>query len=68
VGKVQCPYNRKSTRYVKQYKNDLISEDIGIIKGCEEVVVEEYTLMDCLQSECGAYGNDKCNFNQGVNI
>jgi len=61
---MQCPYNRKSIKYVKQYKNDLINEDTGIIQGCEEVVVEEYTLMSCPQNLCGVYFNGKCHYNQ----
>ncbi|HEY5585715.1 MAG TPA: hypothetical protein VIK78_14665 [Ruminiclostridium sp.] len=64
---MQCPYNRKSARWVKQYKNNLISEDTGIISSQEEILVEEYFLMDCPKEECGAWQNDRCNYNQGVN-
>lgn len=35
-----CPYNRKSSRWVKQYKNEFLNEDTGVIKSNEEVLVE----------------------------
>lgn len=62
---MQCPYNRKTARWVKQSHNDLISEDTGVMSGQEEILVEEYVLMDCLKEQCGVYFNGKCNYNQG---
>ncbi|HEY5586718.1 MAG TPA: hypothetical protein VIK78_19790 [Ruminiclostridium sp.] len=66
--KIQCPYNRKQENCVKQYKNDLINEETGIIKGYTEGYVVEFKLMDCPKEECGAWHNGKCNYNQGVNM
>lgn len=62
-----CPYIRKSLRYVKQYKNNLVSEESGIVRSNEEVVIEEYAQMECKQEQCGVWHDGKCNYNQGVN-
>ena len=63
-----CPYNRKSSKWVKQYKNNLVNEELGIIKSNEEVLIEEYTLMECPKEGCGVWRNDRCNYNQIANI
>jgi hypothetical protein len=62
-----CPYNRKQEKYFKQYKNDLINEDTGIIKGYTEGYVVKFELMECVQENCGAWQDGKCKYNQGVN-
>ncbi len=64
---MECPYNRKRLAYTRQVKNNLVSEDTGVISGYTECVVEEYGLMECTQENCGAWLDGKCNYNQGVN-
>lgn len=62
-----CPYNRKSLKYIKKYSNDLVNEETGIIRSNTETVVEEYTMMECPQENCGAWRNGKCNYYQENN-
>lgn len=64
---MQCPYNRKSLKYVKDYKNDLVDEENGILKGYKEAYFEEYSLMECAKENCGVWQDGKCNYNQGNN-
>jgi hypothetical protein len=59
---MKCPYNRKSLKWVKQYTNDLINEETGVVKSNNEVLIETYELADCLQSECGAWHDDRCQY------
>lgn len=42
-----CPYNRESEICSKQYVNDLINEENGIIKGCTEGYIVKFKLMEC---------------------
>ena len=62
-----CPYNRKQENCVKQYKNDLVNEDTGIVKGYTEAYTVKFELMECAKENCGAWQNGKCNYNQGAN-
>lgn len=57
-----CPYNRKSEICAKQYINDLVNEDTGIIKGNNENYIVTFNMMECPQEGCGAWQNDKCNY------
>ncbi len=60
-----CPYNHKAVKYVKQYNNDLVNEEVGVIKGYQEVLVEEYTFLECPKEGCAVWHNDRCTYNQG---
>jgi len=64
---MKCPYNRKTLNYSKQYKNDFLNEENATLKGYEEAYLEVYTLMECEKENCGAWQNEKCNYNQGNN-
>lgn len=64
-GNVICPYNRKSEICSKQYINDLVSEDTGIIKSNNECYIVKFELMECPGEECGVWHNGKCNYNGG---
>lgn len=57
-----CPYNRKTLTQVTQYTNDLVNEENGFIKSHQEVIREEYAMMDCQQENCGAWHKGKCNY------
>lgn len=60
-----CPYKRKRLAYTRQVKNELVSEETGIIKGYTECVVEEYGLMECPKEECAVWIDGRCQYNQG---
>ena len=51
----KCPHNRKSLRQVSQYKNEIINEDVGVIKGKDEVLVETYEFDTCPEGGCGVW-------------
>jgi hypothetical protein len=59
---MKCPYNKKSIKYVKDYTNELIDEETGVLKGYKEAYYEEYELMDCLKEECGVWQCSRCNY------
>jgi hypothetical protein len=59
-----CPYNRKSLKQVTQTKH---SYEEGNNNFSEQILIEDYVLMECPKEECGAWQNDRCNFNQGHN-
>jgi len=53
---MKCPYNRKTSKTVRQSK---IVDELT-----EEVWVEEYELMECSKENCGVYHNGRCAFYQ----
>jgi hypothetical protein len=61
---VICPYNRKSIKQVTQTVNEFEENQV---KSYQTVLVEEYQLIECEKENCGAWNNERCNYNQGVN-
>lgn len=53
-----CPYNRKTLKQVVQGTNNI--DENGFIKSKQDVILEEYTLMDCPKENCGAWRDNRC--------
>ena len=58
----KCPYHRVKSTQVFQRNNDLVDEETGIIKSIQDVTIDTYILMDCLEEKCGAYFDGRCNY------
>jgi hypothetical protein len=56
----KCPYNRKRLTQISQSTNDLVSEETGIIKSRQDILKEEYELMECFKEECGVWHKGRC--------
>ena len=52
---MKCPYNRKKLTQISQTSNDIANEEVGSIKSNQQVIKEEYEMMDCVVEECGAW-------------
>lgn len=65
-GQKKCPYNRKSLRQISEYVNDLVNEEVGVIRSNQEIINEEYELMDCYGENCGCYYNGRCRYYMSI--
>lgn len=61
---MKCPY-ACNIEQVNQWKYE--NED-GLSKNTVHKLIEKKTYVDCLKEDCGAWQNNRCNFNQGHNV
>lgn len=55
-----CPYNRAKSIQIMQYRNDLVDEEGGIVKGYDRVVIDGFVMMECPEEGCAVWRDGKC--------